>query len=251
MTDKRVGVITGASRGIGLAIAKRLGERGMHVILVSKYEQVHESASQLRAHGASAEGLVSDTSDETSIRSLVARIDSTHGRCDVLVNNAGISPKHNGRKRETIDTPLSEWNLVLRTNLTGAFQMCRECVPLMQRNRWGRVVCISSLAGRTGSVHPASIYAATKTGLIGFSRVLAEQVGGSGITVNCVAAGKIATPMALQWGEGHSNEYAARVPLRRLGLPEDIADAVDFLVSEEASFITGTTIDVNGGVFMN
>lgn len=251
MTGGRVAVITGASRGIGLAIAKRLGERGMHVIVVSKYEQVHESASQLRAQGISVEALLGDTSDETSIRLLVARIDSTHQRCDVLVNNAGISPKHNGRKRETVETPLSEWNLVLRTNLTGAFQMCRECVPLMQRNRWGRVVSISSLAGRTGSLYPASVYAATKAGLIGFSRVLAGQVGGSGITVNCVAAGKIATPMALEWGQGHSDDYAARVPLGRLGLPEDVADAVEFLVSEDAGFITGATIDVNGGVFMN
>lgn len=251
MTGGRVAVITGASRGIGLAIAKRLGERGMHVIAISKYEQVHESAAQLRAQGISVEALLGDTSDETGIRSLVARIDSTHRRCDVLVNNAGISPKYNGRKRETVDTPLSEWNLVLRTNLTGAFQMCRECVPLMQRNRWGRVVSLSSLAGRTGSLHPASIYAATKAGLIGFSRVLAEQVGRSGITVNCVAAGKIATPMALEWGQDHSDDYAARVPLRRLGLPDDVADAVEFLVSEDAGFITGATIDVNGGVFMN
>ncbi|MGO9770839.1 MAG: SDR family oxidoreductase [Roseiarcus sp.] len=251
MTEQKVAVVTGASRGIGFSIAKRLGERGMHVILISKYDQVLDSASRLAAEGVSAEALIGDASDESSVRSLVAKIDSTHRRCDVLVNNAGISPKHDGRKLETIATQLSEWNLVLRVNLTGPFLMCRECLPLMERNQWGRIVSISSLAGRTGSRHPASIYCATKAGLIGFSRVLAEQVGKLGITVNCVAAGKIATAMATEWSQAHTDAYAASVPLGRLGVPDDVAGAVEFLASEDAAFITGAVVDVNGGMFMN
>ena len=251
MTGQRVAVVTGASRGIGFQIAKRLGERSMHVVLISKYEQVHDSASRLRASGASAEALVGDAADEASIRLMIGKIASAHRRCDVLVNNSGISPKHNGRKRDTIDTPSSEWNQVLWVNLRGPFLMCRECLPLMELNHWGRIVSISSLAGRTGSRHPASIYSATKAGLIGFSRVLAGQVGTLGITVNCVAAGKINTPMASEWTQAHTDAYAAHVPVGRVGEPDDIAGAVGFLASEEASFITGTTIDVNGGVFMN
>jgi len=247
----RVALVTGAARGIGLAIARSLANRGMHVVLVDKLDAVHNSASALSALGASAEGWVADIASEPSIRALVSDIGKRHRRCDVLVNNAAISPKHEGLKRETVDTPFSEWSVVLRVNLTAPFLLCRECLPLMLRGEWGRIVNISSIAGRTGSRFPASIYSATKAGLIGFSRVLAEQVGKYGITVNCVAPGRIVTPHSTLGSPAAEAEYAMSTPVCRLGQPDEIAQSVEFLASEEASFITGTTLDVNGGVFMN
>lgn len=251
MTRPKVALVTGAARGIGFAIAKRLAGRGMHVVLVDTLDSVRDSASALSALGASAEARVADIASESRVRSLVSDIESRHHRCDILVNNAAISPKHEGLKRETVDTPVSEWSTVLRVNLTAPFLMCRGCVPLMQRHGWGRIVNMSSIAGRTGSRFPASIYSATKAGLIAFSRVLAEQVGKDGITVNCVAPGRIATPHSTLGGPAAEAGYAARVPAGRIGNPDDIAESVDFLVSDEAAFITGTTVDVNGGVFMN
>jgi 3-oxoacyl-[acyl-carrier protein] reductase len=146
---------------------------------------------------------------------------------------------------------LSEWQTVLRVNLTGPFLMCRECLPLMQRRGWGRIVNMSSIAGRTGSRFPSSVYSASKAGLIGFSRVLAGQVGNAGITVNCVAPGRIVTPHSTLGGPELEAEYAARVPIGRLGDPDDVAGSVEFLTSDEAAFITGAVVDVNGGVFMN
>jgi 3-oxoacyl-[acyl-carrier protein] reductase len=251
MTTNKVAVVTGAARGIGFAIAQRLTSRGVHVILVDKLDSVRESASRLRAQGASAEAAAADIANESNIRSLFADIAATHQRCDILVNNAGVSPKYEGRKRLTVDTTLSEWQTVLRVNLTGPFLMCRECLPLMQRRGWGRIVNMSSIAGRTGSRFPSSVYSASKAGLIGFSRVLAGQVGNAGITVNCVAPGRIVTPHSTLGGPELEAEYAARVPIGRLGDPDDVAGSVEFLTSEEAGFITGAVVDVNGGVFMN
>jgi 3-oxoacyl-[acyl-carrier protein] reductase len=170
---------------------------------------------------------------------------------DILVNNAGISPKHAGGKLLTIDTPLSEWQEVMRINLKGPFLLARACIPLMRIGGWGRIVTMSSLAGRTGSRLPTTSYAASKAGVIGLSRVLAEEGGRDGITVNCVAPGRIATPMSNESGADVQREYAARVPVGRLGVPEDIAAAVAFLCSEAASNITGATLDVNGGVYTN
>lgn len=149
----RVALVTGAARGIGFAIAKSLASRGMHVVLVDKLDAVRDSASALSALGASAEGRVADIASEPSVRALVSDIDSRHHRCDILVNNAAISPKHEGLKRETVDTPTSEWSVVLRVNLTAPFLLCRECLPLMQRGEWGRIVNISGTSrNRVASV---------------------------------------------------------------------------------------------------
>ncbi len=254
MTSKlvqRVALITGGARGIGLEIASRLALRGDHVILADRLDIAHDSAAALRSKGLSADAHVADIADTKGIADLLNFVKLRHGRLDILINNAGISPKHNGQKLMTVDTPLSEWQEVLRINLTGPFQMCSAFVPLMKVNGWGRIVSMSSLAGRTGSKMTATSYSATKAGLVGFSRVLAEEVGRHGITVNCIAPGRIETPMSNESGAATQQEYAARVPVGRLGRPQEIAAAVAFLTSENAGNITGATLDINGGVYTN
>jgi 3-oxoacyl-[acyl-carrier protein] reductase len=250
-TLPRVAIITGAARGIGLEIATKLALRGDQVILADRLDLAHESAAILRSRNLLADSHVADIADARGIASLLNFVKERYGRLDILINNAGISPKHNGEKLMTVDTPLSEWQEVVRINLTGPFQMCSAFVPLMRVNGWGRIVSMSSLAGRTGSKMTASSYSATKAGLIGFSRVLAEEVGREGITVNCIAPGRIETPMSRESGAAIQNEYASRVPVGRLGSPHEIAAAVAFFTSESAGNITGATLDINGGVFTN
>jgi len=251
LTTRRIALVTGAARGLGYAIAQRLGEQGHHVVLHDRLPQVSASAATLTALGLSAEALVGECADEAEVSRLVQGVISQHGSIDILVNNAGISPKHNGQKRATVDTDLGEWREVMRVNLTGPFLMSRACIASMKQRGWGRIVSISSLAGRTGSRYPSTAYSASKAGLIGLSRVLAEELGRSGITVNCIAPGRIETPMSNESGAAVQHEYASRVPVGRLGTPQDIAATVAFLTSDQARFITGTTIDVNGGTFTN
>lgn len=246
----RVALVTGAARGIGLQVAERLGALGATVVLVDVRPEVESAAEALRARGLAAEAVMGDIADEGVVRDLVAGVAAAHGGLDILVNNAGISPKHGGRKALVEETALAEWQAVLAVNLTGAFLLCREAVPLMRRRGWGRIVNMSSQAGRTRSQIAGSHYAASKAGLIGFSRTLAAEVGAAGITVNCIAPGRIETPMAAVAGAEVNQAYVTQIPVARIGMPDDIAAAVLFLASDQAGFITGATLDVNGGHFM-
>jgi 3-oxoacyl-[acyl-carrier protein] reductase len=175
-------------------------------------------------------------------------VEGQFGRLDILVNNAGISPSHEGRSLDLEDMPVEEWDRVIAVNLTGTFLMCRAALPLMKRGKWGRIVNFSSQGGRTRSLLSGAHYAATKAGLIGFTRILAGQVGKHGITANCIAPGRIDTEQSRSFGDAAA--YAAQLPVGRLGEPQDIAAGVEYLVSEGASFVTGTVLDVNGGYFM-
>lgn len=244
----RVAVVTGAARGIGSAVAQRLASVGMKVVMAD-LRDVAQAASTVSRNLCT--GVDADVSDEASVKQLVAGVVSRYGRLDVLVNNAGISPKHNGRKARVEETALSEWQSVLDINLTGTFLMCRAALPHMRAAGWGRIVNLSSQAGRSRSAVTGAHYAATKAGIIGFSRILAEEVGGDGITVNCVAPGRIATAMAAAVPEAVNREISARIPLARLGTASEVADAVGFLVSDQAAYLTGVTLDVNGGYFMS
>jgi 3-oxoacyl-[acyl-carrier protein] reductase len=246
----RVALVTGAARGIGFQVARRLAEAGAHVVVVDVDEGTEASAAGLAAAGLGVEAAVADVADEATVRGLVRGITERHGRLDILVNNAGISPKHGGKKALAEETSLAEWNAVLSVNLTAAFLLCRECVPIMRPRSWGRIVNMSSQAGRTRSQIAGSHYAASKAGLIGFSRTLASEVGGYGITVNCIAPGRIETPMAATAGAEVNRAYVSQIPVGRIGTPDDIAETVSFLASDGAGFITGATIDVNGGHFM-
>ncbi|HXX83407.1 MAG TPA: SDR family NAD(P)-dependent oxidoreductase, partial [Casimicrobiaceae bacterium] len=244
-------LVTGAARGIGRAVSERLGREGALVMLLDKLDGVLTTAKELRAAGLRAEPIVGDVTDESAVRSAVAGIAARSGRLDILVNNAGISPKHNGHKPLTPDISFAEWQLVFAVNLTSAFLFAREAIPIMRANNWGRIVNIASYVGQTGARFAGAHYSASKAGLIGLSRTLAHEVGESGITVNCVAPGRIATAMnAWANASGANEEFIAAIPIKRIGTGDDIASAVSFLASDEASYMTGATLDVNGGYFM-
>lgn len=244
MGSRRVVVVTGAAQGIGRGVAERMAALGHQVV------GLDHDASQLANFAAAqgVHGIATDVSDDAQVAKAIRSIDDEYGRLDVLINNAGISPSHGGRSQPVEDIDLGEWDRVLAVNLTGSFLMCRAALPLMKRGGWGRIVNFSSQGGRTRSLLSGAHYGATKAGLIGFTRVLAGQVGRHGITANCVAPGRIDTPQSRSFGDAEA--YAAQLPAGRLGVPEDIAAAVEYLISDGAGFVTGTVLDVNGGHFM-
>lgn len=247
---QRVALVTGGARGIGFGISERLARAGGRVIITDVVPEVTESAELLRKKGLRVDAICGDVSNSDWCQDVVARIERDYGQLDILVNNAGISPKRAGRKILVCDTDLDQWNTVLAVNLTGAFLLCRAATPGMQARGWGRVVNMSSQAGRARADIAGAAYAASKAGLIGFSRVLASEVGSNGVTVNCIAPGRIESAMTAAAGEEANREYVARIPAGRIGTSDDVASTVAFLVSDQASFITGAVIDVNGGFFM-
>lgn len=247
----RIALVTGAARGIGLAIAQALAEGGAHVVMVDRATMIHTRSSELRDRGLSVEAAELDVSAADAIEPFVRTILESRGHLDILVNNAGIAPKQpNGLKAPVENLTLAEWDHVLKVNLTGAFLLCRACVPSMRARKWGRIINLTSVAGRAKSDISGAHYCASKAGLIGFSRVLANEVGADGIRVNCIAPGRILTPLATVAGETVNNGYIKQIPLGRLGTPEDIARVASFLASDDIDYVTGTVIDVNGGSFM-
>lgn len=247
---QRVAVVTGAAGGIGLGVAQRLARAGYRVVALDRAEGVNEAAATLRAEGLDVRALVLDVADEAAVRQAVAGIHERHGRLDVLVNNAAIHPKVNGERNSFMQMTTAQWNEVIGVNLTSAFVLCREVAPLMRRHHWGRIINMSSRAGRT-LVDTAGIhYAAAKAGMIGMTRVIAAEVAADGITANCIAPGRIVSPMTEQGSETQRAMLVSRIPVGRIGTPDEIGHVVQFLASEDAGYLTGTVIDVNGGTFM-
>jgi 3-oxoacyl-[acyl-carrier protein] reductase len=249
----RVALVTGASRGIGKAIAERLAAEGASIVVCGRDAQAAEAAARtISESGQEALGLAADVGDEESVRDLFGTIERRFGVLHILVNNAGISPRIGGQKGTVEETPLEVWSRTIQTNLTGTFLVSRSAVPLMKKAGWGRIVNITSQAGRMHTGFGSAHYSASKAGQIGFSRVLAGELGPFNITVNCVSPSRTATEMAKTFGDADTVEakYIARTPLGRTATPGDIIGAVSFLASEEASYITGTIIDVTGGFFM-
>ncbi len=241
-TDRPVVLITGASRGIGAAIAERLGADGWYVVgTATTTDSAAALDERLGEHG---EGVALDVADPAAVESIVAALLSRHGHIDGLVNNAGIT-------RDQLLMRLSEadWQAVLNTNLSGIYRTCRALLRPMLKARSGRIVNVASVIGLTGNAGQAN-YAAAKAGIIGFSKSLAQEVGSRGITVNVVAPGFIETDMTRDLPEASRSALLQRIALGRMGQPADIAAAVSFLLSPGATYITGETLHVNGGMYM-
>lgn len=241
----RVAFVTGASRGIGRAIALTLCRQGFDIVVASpEIEKNEEVAAEIRACSGEAITINLDVTSAESVKEAFAKTIKDKTRIDVLVNNAGIA-----RDGLAVRMKQTDWDLVLKINLDGAFSCIQQVLPGMMRNRWGRIVNISSVVGQAGSPGQAN-YAASKAGLIGLTKALAQEMGSRGITVNAIAPGYIATDMTKDLPEELKQKMMASIPLGRMGKPEDIAAAVKFLASEDASYITGHVLAVNGGMYM-
>jgi 3-oxoacyl-[acyl-carrier protein] reductase len=240
----RVAFVTGASRGIGRAIALKLCREHFIVVASPEVENNESVAAEIRAAGGEAVTLNLDVTSPESVKEGFAKIISEKGRVDVLVNNAGIA-----RDGLAVRMKLADWDLVLKINLQGAFLAAQQAMPGMMRNRWGRIINMASVVGQAGSAGQAN-YAASKAGLIGLTKALAQELGSRGITVNAVAPGYIDTDMTRGLSDELKQKMLAGVPLGRMGQPDDVANAVKFLASDEASYITGHVLAVNGGMYM-
>ncbi|MBV9296940.1 MAG: 3-oxoacyl-[acyl-carrier-protein] reductase [Acidobacteriaceae bacterium] len=243
--SKRTALVTGASRGIGKACAQTLASAGHRVILAARsVERLEETASLIRDAGGEAFVTAIDLASHGSIASNVSTAAKEFGRIDILVNNAGIT-----KDGLAVRMKPEDWRSVLETNLSGSFFAIQQVLPGMMRERWGRIVNISSVVGEMGNAGQAN-YAASKAGLIGLTKSLAREIGSRNITVNAVSPGFIETDMTRDMSADLRQKMIDQTPLKRMGTPEDVAAAVRFLASDEASFITGHVLEVNGGIYM-
>jgi 3-oxoacyl-[acyl-carrier protein] reductase len=240
----RIALVTGASRGIGRAIAARLAAQGATVIAAARERNAAGTVEAIAAAGGKAEIASVDVDDAAAVDALVAGALERHGRIDILVNNAGIA-----KDQLMLRMKREDWDAVIATNLTAAFALTQAVLKPMIRQKGGRIICISSVVGQSGNAGQAN-YAASKAGLIGFAKAVAQEVASRNITVNVVAPGLIETDMTRAITEGAHGEWVSRIPLKRLGTPDDVAAAVCFLASSEASYITGQVLAVNGGMYM-
>ncbi len=241
----RVAIVTGASRGIGRTIALALARQGAIMAPTDVLtDQVRGVAAEIAEAGGKAEAFSMDVSDASTVDAVVNAVIERFGRVDILVNNAGIA-----RDQLMLRMKREDWDKVLAVNLTGAFTCAQAVLRPMMKQRSGRIISISSVVGQMGNAGQAN-YAASKAGLIGFSKALARELAPRGVTVNVVAPGLIDTDMTRALSEDVRAEWASKVPLGRLGTPEDVAAAIGFLASDEASYITGQVLAVNGGMYM-
>jgi 3-oxoacyl-[acyl-carrier protein] reductase len=243
--QNKVVLITGAGRGIGRAIALRLAKASGIVVGVDYSEEYANNISLfLDEFGLKGKGFVMDVTKQDSIESAMQRISKEYGAPSILVNNAGIT-----RDNLMLRMSQEEWEQVIATNLTSLFRLCRICIRDMVKARFGRIINIASVVAYSGNAGQAN-YSASKGGMVSFSKSLAIEVASRNITVNCIAPGFIETDMTKKLTAEQRESLLSKVPAKRLGQPEDIANTVAFLASEEASYITGTTIHVNGGMYM-
>src|SRR5580658_6556265 len=243
--DGRIALVTGASQGIGRACALELARAGATVALAARNEaKLAEAVTEIESAGGKAAAFTLDIASEESIKAAAKAVLERFGKVEILVNCAGIT-----RDGLMMAMKRADWDDVLSTNLTGAYLLTQAVIRPMIKNRWGRIINITSVVGRTGQAGQVN-YAASKAGLIGLTRSLAREVASRGITVNAVAPGFIETPMTAVLSEEQTKAMLATVPLGRRGTPKDVAQAVKFLASDAASYITGHVLDVNGGMFM-
>ena len=247
----KIAVVTGAARGMGLAIAAQLARDGLEVYgLDVLKEELLQACTGLERQNLRFHPLPLDLADELAIRSLPVRLGADFADVCVLVNNAGISPKIDGKAPGVLGITLESWNTVMRINLTAALLIMQTCLPPMLRRGWGRIVNISSVGGKTTTGLAAASYTASKSGLLGLTRSVALEVSAQGITVNAVCPGRIETPMTGQAVPETNAEQLKRIPVGRFGTPQEVADLVSFLASERSGYITGAALDINGGLLM-
>ncbi len=243
--ENEVALVSGASRGIGQAIAISLGKKGATVIGTATSEKGAENITNyLKENGINGQGMVLNVTDQASIDELLENMKEQYAMPSILVNNAGIT-----RDNLMMRMKDEEWDAIIETNLTSIFKLSRACLRAMMKARKGRIISIASVVGLTGNAGQAN-YAAAKAGIIGFSKSLAREVGSRGITVNAVAPGFIDTDMTRALSDDTKKVLLSQIPLNRLGQAEEIASAVAFLASDDASYITGETLNVNGGMYM-
>jgi 3-oxoacyl-[acyl-carrier protein] reductase len=240
----KVALVTGASRGIGQAIASRLAAQGAMVVAAARADHADAAVAQLTGRGLRAEAASLDVTDAAAVEQLPAEILRRHGRLDIIVSNAGIA-----RDQLLMRMKREDWDAVIATNLTATFALTQAAVRPMLKQRTGRIIAISSVVGQTGNAGQSN-YAASKAGLIGFAKALAREVASRGITVNVVAPGLVETDMIRAIAEKAQHDWAAQIPLGRPGTPDEVAAAVCFLASDEAAYITGHVLAVNGGMYM-
>jgi len=240
----KIAIVTGASRGIGRGIAQLLASRGAVVVAAARGENAAAVVSDIIAAGGRAEMVGVDVTDADAVRAMVSGALERHGHVDILVNNAGIV-----RDQLMLRMKREDWDAVITTNLTAAFTCSQAVLRPMIKQRAGRIVNISSVVGQLGNAGQAN-YAASKAGLIGFTKALAREIASRGVTVNAVAPGIIETDMTRPLTDKAQSDWSSQIPLGRTGTAADVAAAVCFLVSDEASYITGQVLGVNGGMYM-
>jgi 3-oxoacyl-[acyl-carrier protein] reductase len=241
----RIALVTGASQGIGRACALKLAEAGAAVVVAARnQEKLHEVVRQIADKGGKAAAFAVDIGDEEQIKSAFRAALAEFGKIDILVNNAGIT-----RDQLVMRMKRADWDAVLNTNLTSAYLCIQQVIGGMLKQRWGRIINITSVFGQMGQAGQAN-YASSKAGLIGLTMAIARELGSRNITCNAVAPGFIETTMTTGLSEEFRQNALKNIPLGRIGMPEDVANSVAFLASEEASYITGHVLNVNGGMLM-
>ncbi|HSB70159.1 MAG TPA: 3-oxoacyl-ACP reductase family protein [Candidatus Methylomirabilis sp.] len=247
MPKHRVAVVTGAGRGIGKAIARRLAAAGDTVVVVDVDKAAAERVAEaIREDGGEASAAHADVSSYADVETLMSSIRREHGGIDILVNNAGII-----RRGNLLSVTEKDWDDVMAVNLKGAFNCCKHAVPYMLGRRSGRIINVASISARAGDITSAPGYGPSKAGMVNLTKTLARELAPHGITVNAVAPHAIETEMSAQWPDEMRQRVLSSIPLGRLGQSEEVAAAVTFLASPEAGFITGATLDINGGAFMD
>lgn len=243
--DGKTALVTGASQGIGEEVARRLARQGARVIAAARgRERLEAIAAEIVAEGGQAQALALDLAQPEAVAAALRAAGEGLAGVDILVNNAGVTADNLLARM-----PLEDWERVLRTNLTGAYAVTREVVRGMIKRRWGRVISVSSVVGLMGNAGQAN-YAASKAGLIGFSKALARELASRNITVNVVAPGYIATAMTDRLPDKARQDLSSAIPLQRLGTVADVAWAVLYLASEEAGYVTGHTLNISGGLYI-
>jgi len=246
--EGRIALVTGAGRGIGKAIALAFGREKAHVIVndICPQDELKKVADEISAQGVQSMAIEADITQSDQVQEMIDQTEKTFQRLDILVNNAGII------RRGTIETVTEEdWDDVIRVNLKGTFNCCKAVVAIMKRQKMGKIINVSSVAGKTGDITSAPGYGPSKAAIDALTKTLARELAHYRINVNAVAPHAIETEMSAQWSEEKRTSIIEAIPLKRLGTPEDVAHAVLFLASDKASFITGEILDVNGGFLMD